>query len=148
VKKLVVLAVIIVGLALPATTNAAATTTTVPFQATVTGCNLNIQLSGSLLIIATTTVTSSGGFVSTIHSQPQNVRGVDLVTGASYIGTGLTRDTFIALPSGGLVLTFVNEFHIQATAGADSFIVNQLFHVTVTADGTVTAVVDNFYATC
>lgn len=83
-----------------------------------------------------------------VHSQPQNVRGVDLVTGASYVGTGLTRDTFVALPSGGVILIFVNEFHIQATAGADSFLVNQLFHVTVTGNGTVTAVVGNVFTSC
>lgn len=147
-KKLVVLVALLAGLALPAATNAAATTTTVPFDATVTACNFNIQLNGSLLIIATTTSTPSGGFISTIHSQPQGVRGVDLVTGTSYIGTGLTRDTFIALPSGRLILTFVNEFHIQATAGGQSFVVSQRVHVTVTGDGTIAAVVDNLFTSC
>jgi hypothetical protein len=76
------------------------------------------------------------------------VRGVGLDTGASYIGTGLTRDTFIALPSGGLVLTFVNKFQIQGTAGADSFVVSQLLHITVTGGGAVTAFVDNFFTSC
>ena len=149
VKKLVALVVIIAGLAFPAATNAAATTGTVSFEASITDCNLNrIQLNGSLLIIATTTLTPSGGFASTIHSQPLNVRGVGLDTGASYIGTGLTRDTSIALPSGGLVLTFVNNVHVQGTAGADSFVVSQLLHITVTGGGTVTAFVDNSFTSC
>ena len=148
VKKLIALVAIVAALALPTATNAAATTAAIPFEAIITACNLNIQLSGSLLIIATATSTSSGGFISTIHSQPQNVRGVDLVSGASYIGTGLTRETFVALPSGGLVITFVNDFHIEGTAGADSYVVNQLVHLTVMSDGTITAFVDNVYVSC
>ena len=147
-KRLVAFVAILAVLALPTATNAAATTATVPFQATITACTFNIQLNGSLLIIATTTSTPSGGFIATIHSQPQNVRGVDLVTGASYIGTGLTRETFAELPSGGFVLTFVNDFHIQGTAGADSYVVSQLVHLTMTGDGAVTAVVDNLYVSC
>ena len=147
-KKLVALVIIIAGLALPAATNAAATTATVPFDATITACDFDIQLSGSLLIVETATSTPSGGFIATIHSQPQNVRGEDLVSGASYIGTGLTRETFVALPSGGLVLTFVNDFHIQGTAGADSYLVSQVVHLTVMGDGTVTAFVDNLYVSC
>jgi hypothetical protein len=148
-KRLIALVVIVAGLALPAATNAAATTDTVSFETIITDCNLNrIQLNGSLLIIATTTLTPSGGFASTIHSQPLNIRGVGLDTGTSYIGTGLTRDTFIALPSGGLVLTFVNKFQIQGTAGADSFGVSQLLPIPVTGGGTVTAFVDNFSTSC
>ena len=147
-KKLVAIVAIITGLALPAATNAAATTTTIPLQTTITECNLNIELSGSLLIVATTTSTPSGGFIATIHSQPQNVRGLDLFTGTSYIGTGLTRETFIGLPSSGLIVTIVSEFHIQATAGGQSFLVSQLFHITVTGDGTITAEVANLYTTC
>lgn len=148
VKKLVALVVIIAGLALPVATEAAATTATVPFATTITACNLNVQLNGSLLIISTTTSTPSGGFVSALHVQPQNVSGVDTATGTRYVGTGLTRDTFIALPSGGLIVTFVNEFHIQATAGAQSFVVSQLFHITITGDGSITAIVDNSFTSC
>jgi hypothetical protein len=144
----VALVAIVAALAVPARASAAATTGTVPFDATVTACDFNIQLNGSLLIVATTTSPASGGFIATIHSQPQNVRGVDLVTGANYIGTGLTRETFVAHPSGGLVLTLVNDFHIQGTAGADGYLVSQVVHLTVKGDGTITAVVDNLYVSC
>jgi hypothetical protein len=42
----------------------------------------------------------------------------------------------------------VNRFHIQATTGAQSFIVSEVFHITVNPNGDVTAFVDNFSSTC
>jgi hypothetical protein len=61
---------------------------------------------------------------------------------------GLTRDVSVTSPPGGFTETFVNRFHIQATGGAQSFLVTELFHITVTADGTVRATIDNFSSTC
>ena len=54
----------------------------------------------------------------------------------------------VTSPPGGYTETFVNQFHIQATGGAESFLVTELFHVTVTPDGTVRVMFDNFSSTC
>jgi hypothetical protein len=105
-------------------------------------------LSGTLLVTSTTTSTPSGGFVVAFHAQPQGVTGVDLTTGTVFHATGLTRDLVVFSPPGGETETFVNQFHIQATGGEQSFIVTQLFHITVSPDGTVRSFVDNFSATC
>jgi hypothetical protein len=86
--------------------------------------------------------------VLAFHFQPQGVTGVDLVTGTVFHATGLTRDLIVNSPAGGSTGTFVNRFHIQATRGAESYIVSELFHVTVTPDGTVTVFFDNFSSTC
>lgn len=51
-------------------------------------------------------------------------------------------------PAGGFTETFVNRFHIQSTRGAESFVVTQTFHITITADGTIRVEFDNFSATC
>jgi hypothetical protein len=51
-------------------------------------------------------------------------------------------------PPGGITSTFVNRFHIQATGGAQSFIVSETTHVTITPAGTVTVSFDNFSSTC
>ena len=88
------------------------------------------------------------GFMLGIHDNPQGVTGVDLVTGTVFHATGLTRDRFIAVPSGGFTETSVNRFHIQATTGDQSFIVSETYHITVTPDGKVTAYVDNVSSTC
>ena len=148
-KKLLILAVAIVGLALPVSAQAAASTEQVPFEADVLACNGDvIHLSGTLLMVFTETATPAGGFVFSSHFQPQGVRGIDLVTGTTFIATGLTRDIVVVSPPGGFTETFVNQFHIQATTGAESFTVSEVFHITVNANGDVTAFVDNFSATC
>ena len=128
---------------------ASATTEKVPFDADVLACNGDvIHISGTLLSIFTETATPSGGFVVSSHFQPQGIKGVGLTTGTPYAATGLTRDILVVSPKGGSTETFVNQFHIQATRGAESFIVSEVFHVTVNANGDVTASVDNFSSTC
>lgn len=148
-RKLLLLLVTAAALAVPVATQAAATTEKTPFEADVIACNGDvIHLSGTLLGIFTVTTTPSGGFVVSSHFQPQGVKGVDLTTGTPYVATGLTRDILVVSPAGGIVETFVNRFHIQATRGAESFIVSETFHITVTPSGAVTASVDNFSSTC
>jgi hypothetical protein len=146
-KKLIT--AVLAALVLPAVAQAAATTLTTPFQADITACNGDtIHLSGQLLTVFTATANAAGGFVLSTHTQPQGIRGVDTQTGTAYIGTGLTRDLTVFSPSGVTTLTLINRFHIQATAGAQSFDVSEIVHFTAFADGTVTAFVDNFSAPC
>jgi hypothetical protein len=148
-KKLLLLIVVTVALATPVSAQAATTTESIPFDADVVICNGDVvHLSGTLLAVFTETATPSGGFVVSAHFQPQRVSGVDLVTGTRFIATGLTRDILVVAPRGGLTETFVNQFHIQATTGEQSFIVSEVFHITIAPDGTITAFVDNFRATC
>jgi hypothetical protein len=103
---------------------------------------------GQLLTVFTATANPAGGFVFSTHTQPQGIRGVDLQTGTAYLGTGLTRDLIFLSASGTSTFTFINRFHIQATAGEQSFDVSETLHITALADGTVTAFVDNFSAAC
>lgn len=148
-RKLLLLLVATAALAAPVAAQASATTEKVPFDADVLACNGDvIHISGTLLSIFTETATPSGGFVVSSHFQPQGIKGVDLTTGTPYAATGLTRDILVVSPKGGSTETFVNQFHIQATRGAESFIVSEVFHVTVNANGDVTASVDNFSSTC
>ena len=148
-RKLLVLLITIAALAMPLAAQASATTEKVPFVANVTACNGDvIHITGTLLSIFTETTTPSGGFIVSSHFQPQGIMGVDLTTGTRYVATGLTRDILVTSPSGGSTETFVNRFHIQATSGAESFIVSEVFHITVNANGDVTAFVDNFSSTC
>jgi hypothetical protein len=119
------------------------------FDTTFPICNGDlIHLSGTLVAVISETATPSGGEVLAFHFQPQGVTGVDLVTGTVFHATGLTRDLIVNSPAGGSTETFVNRFHIQATGGAESYIVSELFHVTVTPDGTATVFFDNFSSTC
>lgn len=148
-KRLIVIMLVVTGFAVPATAHAATSTQTIPLNTFVAACNGDtIQLSGSLLIIQTGTTTASGGFVFSLHFQPQGVSGVDLQTGTMYRGTGVTRSIAVSSPVGGSTQTLVNQFRVQATSGGQSFIITELLHVTVNANGTLTAFLDNFSASC
>ncbi|MFL5965490.1 MAG: hypothetical protein ACJ747_02940 [Gaiellaceae bacterium] len=148
-RKLILLLLVVVALAVPVGTQAAATVQTQPFDALVTICNGDVvHLTGQLAVVMTETTTPSGGVTSSIHFQPQGVTGVDLSTGTIFHATGLTRDIVVNTPPGGATETFVNRFHIQATGGAQSYVVSELFHVTVSPDGTTRVFFDNFSSTC
>jgi hypothetical protein len=149
-KRVLLILAAVAGFAV--TGGAAQAATTVErqtFDATFPICNGDlIHLSGPLLVTTTTTLTPSGGLIVASHFQPQGVSGVDLSTETVFHATGLTRDLIVFSPPGGITETFVNQFHIQATAGADSYIVTELFHITISPDGTVRSFFDNFSATC
>jgi hypothetical protein len=133
----------------PLSAQAAATSQVIPFDADVQACNGDtVHLSGSLQDVFQLTTTPSGGFMLGTHDNAKGISGVDLVTGTVFHATGLTREHFSFGPSGGFTDTYVNRFHIQATGGAESFIVSETSHITVTPDGKVTAYVDNFSSTC
>jgi len=146
-KRVLVLLVVVAGFAAVAGAQAATTVEKQTFDATFPICNGDlIHLSGPLLVTSTTM--PSGGMLAAVHFQPQGVNGVDLSTGTIFHATGLTRDLSVSSPPGGFTETFVNQFHIQATGGAQSYIIIELFHITVSPDGTVRSVFDNFSATC
>jgi hypothetical protein len=148
-RRLLVILAVVGALAAPVSAQATTTVERVTFEDTFLLCNGDpIHLSGTLLAVISETATPSGGLVVAIHFQPQGVTGVDQVTGTVFRAGGLTRDLIVNSPPGGTTETFVNRFHIQATRGAESYIVSELFHVTVTPDGTVTVFFDNFTSTC
>jgi hypothetical protein len=148
-KRGVVLIGAMVALAIPASAQAVTTVEQIPFETSILLCNGGVvHLQGQLLVTTTSTAIPTGGFVFAIHFQPQGVKGVDVTTGTVYIATGLTRDLFVVTPSGGLTETYVNQFHIQATTGAESYIVTGLFHITFSPEGTIRVVIDKFSSPC
>jgi hypothetical protein len=137
------------ALAVPANAQAATTVDQIPLDATIFLCDGSaVHLQGQLMITSTWTAMPSGGFVVASQFQPQGVKGVGVTTGIVYIGTGVTRDLFVVSPSGSLIETFVNEFQIQATSGAESYIVREVFHFVFGPDGTLRVVIDKFSSTC
>jgi len=148
-RLLLVLFAAFVALAVSVSAQAATTVQKITFDTTFPLCNGDlIHLTGPLSISMTETATPSGGELIAFKANPQGVTGVDLVTGTVFHATGLTRDLVVNSPPGGSTETFVNQFHIQSTTGAQSYIVTELFHVTVTPDGTTTVSFDNFASTC
>jgi hypothetical protein len=147
-KKLLLLVSLTAGLMLPAVTAQAATTIekNIPFEATV-DCGETITLSGTLIGIFTEQPLRGGGFLVTFHFQPQGLTGTSS-SGVVYHGTGLTRETTVLVPSGGLTDTFVNRFHIVGTGGAPTYYVKDTVHLTVSPTGEIRASVDNASVEC
>jgi len=148
-RKLLLFMGLAIGLVLAAAPAEAATTIerNIPIQETFDACGETITLSGTLIGIFTEQPLPNGGFLITFHFQPQGVTGTSS-SGVTYHATGLTRETIVTVPSGGLTDTFVNRFHIVGTGGAPTFYVKETLHLTVSATGEITASVDNFSEEC
>jgi hypothetical protein len=110
------------------------------------GAGETVRLSGDLHILFTTTSAPSGRFSTTAHFQPQGVSGVGDTTGARYRGTGVTRENFNLTV--GEVFTFVNNFRIIGQGPGNNLLIHALFHITVNANGVVTAEVDKLSVEC
>jgi hypothetical protein len=95
-------------------------------------------------------VTINGNHVSgKTQFQPQGVSGTDQTTGAEYQGTGVTLDEFSgSLTNGQYQETFVNRFDFLGQGSAPNFLEHETAHVTINANGTVTANFGNFSVSC
>ena len=107
------------------------------------------EMSGRLHVLETQTTNAAGGSSSTLHFQPMNVKGFGDVTGDRYNANGLTRFSTTIGP-GGLPFsdTFVNNFYIIGQGPGNNFQVHSTMHITINANGVVTANVDNGWAVC
>ena len=93
------------------------------------------------------TETPNGGATLITKFNPQGVTGVSLVTGALYRAVGVT--TFMTVFAPGVTSdTYVNRFFLIGTGGAPKSLFSETVHVTIHADGTVSASVDKFSNTC
>jgi hypothetical protein len=147
--RLLALVTLVAALSVPAAAQAATTIQKVPFEGSVMLCTSGdiVELSGTLLVVSTTTATPDGGFLFADHFQLQGISGVDTTTGTLYRATGLTQDLFTS-SKGGVTETTVTRLHIQATTGAESFIVRGVFHIVFGADGTQRVFLDKFSVIC
>ena len=114
----------------------------------VGGAGEVVTLNGNLHVLLSSTVNAN--HISTYsHFQPQGISGVGSVSGDKYQATGITRFSFeadvVAFP---FIQTLVNNFKIIGQGPGNNFLVHQNVHLTVNANGTVTAFVDNFSVEC
>jgi hypothetical protein len=103
------------------------------------GAGENVALSGPLhtLIISNTNDNTVSGKA---HTQPQGISGEGLTTGSKYQGTGVTQAHFTeSLQNGQANETFVNNFRIIGQGDGNNFLVHLLTHLTINANGDVTA---------
>ncbi len=106
-----------------------------------------VLLMGELHTLITLTEDANGGIHMTLHFQPQNVSGVGIVSGDMYRGTGVTRET-VNTDTVAMETTFVNNFRIIGQGTGNNLLVHAVFHMTVNANGDVTAEVDLMSSEC
>jgi hypothetical protein len=107
-----------------------------------------IALTGDLHVLVSFTINANQISGKSL-AQPQGVSGTDLTTGAEYRATGVTQDQFGgSLTNGQYQETFINRFDIVGQGSAPSYLVHETAHVTINANGTVTANFDNFSLSC
>ena len=106
-----------------------------------------VILSGELHIVTTIQETGNGVRISN-HFQPVGVTGTGAVSGATYHGVGITLQQVFVEPPPPFDLTVVNNFYIIGEGGAANFYVHATIHLTVNANGEVTADIANTSTTC
>ena len=103
-------------------------------------------LQGNLHVLLRFTVSASGTIHAAMHFQPQGISGVGQTTGDKYQATGVTQQE-VNLTIGGEE-TFINNFRIIGQGNGNNFLIHQTFHITINANGNVTAFVDSLSVDC
>jgi hypothetical protein len=156
------LAAAAIGLALAAilthsTVTRAATTYTSNFSVPISytgytycysnGASEYIQISGTIHFLTHTTLDSQGGAHIVYHTNYAGVSGVGMTTGAKYQASGSSQYTYNArsLP---YTTTGTSSFRLIGQGQNTNYLVHYTFHVTVNANGELTAIVSNFRMEC
>jgi hypothetical protein len=125
---------------------------TIPFSVFVPCANggAGENVSGTINLHILTTSTVNGNNVSgKFHYQPQSSSLVGDVTGDAYQATGVTQENFkSSLTNGQANFTFVNNFRIIGQGPGNNFLVHEVTHLTVNANGDTTVTFDNFSVDC
>jgi hypothetical protein len=112
------------------------------------GAGEPIMVSGQLHVLFSTTIDENGGVHLKTHFQPQGISGIGLVTGDKYQATGVTQEHLNLLGPLPITDTYVNNFRMIGQGPGNNLLVHQTFHLTVNANGTVTASVVNSSVEC
>ncbi len=104
-----------------------------------------VYLSGNLHELFHLTVNNNTYTLKT-QFNPQGVSGYGTTTGAKYQGTGVSSNRFNF--NAGEELTYINNFRIIGQGPGNNFLVHENTHITVNANGELTAFVDNYSVEC
>jgi hypothetical protein len=107
-----------------------------------------VQLSGNLHMV-THTIANASGITVKSQIQPQGISGVGMDSGDRYQGTGVTQSTMSSSdPGADLTYSYVNNFRVIGHGAGNNLLVHETLHVTVNAQGALTASVDTFKVAC
>jgi hypothetical protein len=109
------------------------------------GAGEAVLVEGNLHVLITETVNDNNASFK-VHFQPQGAEGIGLTTGDTYRATGETQEHVSLGPS--LADTFVNNFKIIGQGPDNNLLVHQTIHLTINANGELTAEVLNESIEC
>jgi hypothetical protein len=107
-----------------------------------------VQASGNLHQVFTLVFNANGTITVRGHFQPQGLTGVGLTTRDKYQATGVTQTTDQVGAPFPTVSTFINNFRFIGTGANNNLLIHETGHLTIDANGNVTAVVDQFSEEC
>ena len=138
------LAISLVCLSLLSQPAGAATSTTIPLNAIRSNdcTDEQVQLSGNIHLVSQTQ--RDGTVVG--HFNYQGVSGVGLTSGTEYRAS--TVDNFRISEPFPSDINSVSSFHLIGQGTEENLLVNVLFHITVDANGEVTASIDEVDIQC
>lgn len=93
--------------------------------------------------------TNANGMHAVMESNPQGVTGTGEITGATYHGTGVSRETInVSSTDGSFTDSYVLRFDFTGDGKTPNFATHETAHITVNADGTIIVNFDSIGTTC
>jgi hypothetical protein len=124
-------------------------TVTVPFYDVLHSCTQEeVEITGEFRITVTTTIDASGGMHATIHYLRRNVRGVGQY-GTQYKSVSSIREhANVDADEAPLNYSFTSFVYLISQGGSDNLKAKVRSHLTVNANGEITAFVDEPQVEC
>ena len=125
----------------------------VPFSEVITvpcangGVGEDVALDGFLHTLITETIDRNGVRHTTTHFQPMGIAGTGLITVDTYQATGVTEER-VNGTSPPFEVTFVNNFRIIGQGSGNNLLIQEVFHLTVNANGELTVSFDHLSEDC
>ena len=108
----------------------------------------DIHFSGAYHVEIQTTIDAGGGFHTQFTANDNNFSGVGVSSGTQYRRVGATNQTINFSGQAPYETTFTNSFNFIGQGASNNTLLIATFHVTINANGEVTASVDNSKLVC
>jgi hypothetical protein len=142
-----VIGAVVVALVFVAAAGARAQNIVFPFETVEDVCGDQVHVSGNVLGTFVVTEKPNGGLTIITKFNPQGVTGTSLTTDARYHAGGVTTEMIVLAP-GVTSNTFINRFFLIGEGQAPNSLFSETIHITVLANGTVTANVERSSNVC
>lgn len=106
-----------------------------------------VAISGVVHLVFSVTTDSNGGLHINTHSNNQGVSGIGLMTGDKYQATGSSGFSSNTTNGAG-EFNFVDNFGLIGQGPGNNFVIQETAHMTINANGDVTANISSLTAAC